>query len=135
MNSSPAQRVAARNLVESFDSVETILLMIERLHRIIQAENEDISCGRFGPDRPDYNRQKSEILLILSRVAPKLEGLPVNPTLRDALESLRGALETNRRSLSFHLRAAQAISALILRAVREDLSDGTYSASSRLQDA
>jgi hypothetical protein len=71
-------------------------------------------------------------LLELKRLAPALADTQVGPILRVALADLYTKLETNRRMLRTQLRAAQAVTNIIARAIRESQSDGTYSARSWL---
>ncbi len=54
---------------------------------------------------------------------------PLEPELLQNLAELRGKLENNLAVLDIHLKAVRQVSALIARAIEEDSSDGTYSAS------
>ncbi len=110
-----------------------ILPVVDRLRQTLDEENEDIA--RRGPvDYHAYNLRKSQGLLELNRLAPALADNQVGPVLRAALADLHAKLETNRRMLRTQLQAAQAVSDIIARAIRESQSDGTYSARSWLDD-
>jgi hypothetical protein len=102
-----------------------ILSVVDRLRQTLDEENQDIG-RRGGVDYIGYTLRKSQGLLELKRLSPALAGRPVGSTLRAALEDLRVKLATNRRLLRAQLRAAQAISDLIARAIRDSQSDGTY---------
>ena len=73
-------------------------------------------------------------MLELNRLAPALADKQVGLVLRAALADLHAKLEINRRMLRTQLKAAQAVSDIIARAIRESQSDGTYSARSWLGD-
>ena len=104
-----------------------ILPVVDRLRRTLDEENQDIG-RRDGVDYAAYTLSKSQGLLELKRLGPALAGRPAGPALRAALEDLRVKLETNRRLLRAQLQAAQAISDIIARAIRDSQSDGTYTA-------
>ncbi len=110
-----------------------ILPVVDRLRQALDEENQDMA--RRGPvDYHAYNLRKSQGLLELNRLAPALADNQVGPVLRAALADLHAKLETNRRMLRTQLKAAQAVSNIIARAIRESQSDGTYSARSWLDD-
>ena len=109
------------------NSAVAILPVVDRLRRTLDEENQDIG-RRGGVDYAAYTLRKSQGLLELKRLAPALAGRPAGPALRAALEDLRVKLETNRRLLRAQLRAAQAVSDIIARAIRDSQSDGTYTA-------
>jgi hypothetical protein len=110
-----------------------ILPVVDRLRQTLDEENADMA--RRGPvDYRAYNLRKSQGLLELNRLAPALAGNQVGPVLRAALADLHAKLETNRRMLRTQLQAAQAVSEIIARAIRESQSDGTYSAHAWLED-
>lgn len=108
-------------------SADAILAVINQLTEAVGSENEDILSRRSGTNHHDYNLKKSQALLVMNRFAPLLTQVGANPALRASLQNLRSELEINRRLLGLQLRAAQAVSDLITRAIREGQSDGTYS--------
>jgi hypothetical protein len=106
--------------------LEMLIPAVDRLRQTLDEENEDIA--RRGPvDYHAYNLRKSQGLLELNRLAPALVGRTASPALRDALADLNVKLETNRRMLRTQLQAAQAVTEIIARAIRNSQSDGTYS--------
>ncbi|MGD1035621.1 MAG: hypothetical protein ABR878_00160 [Roseiarcus sp.] len=108
-----------------------ILPVVDRLRQTLDEENQDIA-RRGSVDYNAYNLRKSQGLLELKRLAPALANNQVGPILRAALADLHDKLETNHRMLRTQLKAAQAVSDIIARAIRESQSDGTYSARSWL---
>ncbi|MGD0640593.1 MAG: flagellar protein FlgN [Roseiarcus sp.] len=113
--------------------VAMILPVVDRLRQTLDEENEDIA-RRGAVDYRAYNLRKSQGLLELNRLAPALAHNQMGPVLRAALADLHAKLETNRRLLRTQLQAAQAVSNIIARAIRESQSDGTYSAQPWLDD-
>ncbi len=119
--------LAAASSSRGQSPVAMILPVVDRLRRTLDEENEDIA-RRGSVDYHAYNLRKSQGLLELKRLAPALADTQVGPVLRVALADLYTKLETNRRMLRTQLKAAQAVSKIIARAIRESQSDGTYSA-------
>jgi hypothetical protein len=108
-------------------TIESALSVIKRLRQTIAAENEDI--GRRGPvDYQAYNLRKSHGLLELNRLVPALAGIRGSLPLQEALADLSAILENNRKMLRVQLSAAETVSNIIARAIRDSQSDGTYSA-------
>jgi len=102
---------------------ETIL----RISRVVDLETETLRSYR-PIDLASYNHQKSHGLLELTRALRAFEPNPLEPELLQSLAELRGKLENNLAVLDIHLKAVRQVSALIARAIEEDSSDGTYSA-------
>ena len=109
------------------DSVEMLLLAIERLQGTLDAENAQISSRR-AVDFNEFNLRKSQGLLELTRLMPIVAASEIDPKLRAALLGLRSKLEDNRRILRVQLKAVQEVSEIISRTIQAGLSDGTYSA-------
>jgi hypothetical protein len=103
------------------------LVAIERLADAVERETRDLA----GPGPIDYrahSRRKSQGLLELSRLEPKLAGVRSHPKARAALAELLRRLDDNQKLLHARLRAARTIAELVARAIRDGQSDGTYSA-------
>jgi hypothetical protein len=104
------------------------LPIIERLNATIEAENLDLEQGRrvkYGA----YSLSKNQGLLELTRLIPALAGAAAAGPLRDALAHLHAKLEINQRALAVQLKACEAVSEIITRAIQDGQSDGTYTAS------
>jgi hypothetical protein len=127
MSPTIAGRTAASETAHAPGSAEAVLTVINQLTEAIRAETEDLVNRRSGANHHDYNLKKSQALLVMNRFAPLLTQVKANSDLQTSLLSLCSELETNRRLLGLQLRAAQAVSELITRAIREGQSDGTYS--------
>ena len=104
------------------------LPIVERLLATIDAENRDLEQGRR-VKFDAYSLSKNQGLLELNRLFPALAGAPAAGPLRDALAELHAKLEINRRSLAVQLKACEAVSEIITRAIQDGQSDGTYTAS------
>ena len=103
------------------------LPIIERLTATIDAENRDLEQGRRVKYEV-YSLNKNQGLLELSRLLPALAGAAAAGPLRDALAELHAKLEINRRALAVQLKACEAVSEIITRAIQDGQSDGTYTA-------
>jgi hypothetical protein len=103
------------------------LPIVERLVATIDAENRDLELGRRVKYEA-YSLSKNQGLLELNRLVPALSGAAVAGPLRDALAELHAKLEINRRALAIQLKACEAVSEIIARAIQDSQSDGTYTA-------
>ena len=102
------------------------LPIIERLIATVDAENRDLEQGRRVKYEV-YSLNKNQGLLELNRLLPALAVAAAGP-LRDALAELHTKLEINRRALAVQLKACEAVSEIITRAIQDGQSDGTYTA-------
>jgi hypothetical protein len=103
------------------------LPIIERLIATVEAENRDLEQGR-GVKYEVYSLNKNQGLLELNRLLPALAVAATAGPLRDALAELHAKLEINRRALAVQLKACEAVSEIITRAIQDGQSDGTYTA-------
>ncbi len=96
---------------------------LTRLERALDEENTALSS--FDPrNLAEISRIKTQCLLELQRPA----GLSRSDAeLPARLQVLRQKLELNRWLLHLHLEAAKEIASVIMSALREAESDGTYS--------
>ena len=99
---------------------------IERLSEAIELETRDLGRPGF-VDYRAHAQRKSQGLMELSRLEPKLSGLRGHPQLTAALGGLVARIGVNQRLLHAKLRAARTISEVVARAISEGQSDGTYS--------
>ena len=104
------------------------LPIIERLIATLDAENRDLEQGRRVKYEV-YSLSKNQGLLELNRLLPALAVAAAAGPLRDALAELHAKLEINRRALAVQLKACEAVSEIITRAIQDGQSDGTYTAS------
>ena len=103
------------------------LPIIERLIATVDAENRDLEQGRRVKYEV-YSLNKNQGLLELNRLLPGLAVAAAAGPLRDALAELHAKLEINRRALAVQLKACEAVSEIITRAIQDGQSDGTYTA-------
>jgi len=101
---------------------------IARVARVIDLETEMLRLYR-PVNLAAYNHQKSHGLLELTRALRAFAPHALDGELMQSLSVLREKLEANLAVLDIHLKAVRQVSALIARAIEEDNSDGTYSAS------
>ncbi|MEH3147171.1 MAG: flagellar protein FlgN [Methylobacterium frigidaeris] len=98
---------------------------LQRLEATIEAETEAfVSLRSF--DQDEVNRRKGQSLLELSRLARRLDDVPPEPEAVACLTRLRAKLARNHEIVAMHLRAAQEVSDIVSRALRDAESDGTY---------
>src|SRR5574340_1440218 len=103
------------------------LPIVERLSATLDAENRDLERGRR-VEYEAYSLSKNQGLLELNRLVPTLSGATAAGPLRDALAELHAKLKINRRALAVQLKACEAVSQIIARAIQDGQSDGTYTA-------
>ena len=103
------------------------LPIVERLIATLHSENLDLEQGRRVKYEV-YSLNKNQGLLELNRLLPALAVAAAAGPVRDALADLHVRLEINRRALAVQLKACQAVSDIITRAIQDGQSDGTYTA-------
>jgi hypothetical protein len=101
---------------------------IERVANVIDQETESLRLYQL-VDLVTFNHQKSHGLLELTRAIRALPPTSFDHEILQDLARLREKLEKNLAVLDIHLKAVRQVSALIARAIEDDNSDGTYSAS------
>ncbi|MGB8279259.1 MAG: hypothetical protein WCF20_15185 [Methylovirgula sp.] len=107
---------------------ENLAKTIVRVARIVDLETEMLRLYR-PIDFATFNHQKSHGLLELTRAIRALTPDSFDREILQDLARLREKLEKNLAVLDIHLKAVRQVSALIARAIEDDNSDGTYSAS------
>lgn len=112
--------------VEEERALAMVLPVIDRLRLAVEAENRDLA-RRSPVDYLGFSQRKSQGLMELNRLRPALAGLRTNARAKEAISDLSAKLDTNHRLLGLQLKAAQTISGLVARAIRDGQSDGTYS--------
>lgn len=124
----PMKEAAARERrISEERALASVLPVVDRLRATLEAENRDL-LQRGPVDYPSYSQKKNQSLLELNRLRPALESVQSHPEARAALADLTTKLDANYRLLGIQLRAAQTVSSIVARAIRDGQSDGTYSA-------
>jgi hypothetical protein len=108
-------------------AVGAVLPIVERLIATVDAETRDLEQGRRIKYEV-YSLNKNQGLLELNRLLPALGVAAAAGPLRNALAELHAKLEINRRALAVQLKACEAVSEIITRAIQDGQSDGTYTA-------
>ncbi len=99
---------------------------LTRLEKALDQENAALSS--FVPrDLGEFSRIKTQCLLELQRAGPFSGAEDALRELPAQFRVLRQKLELNRWLLLLHLEAAKEIATVIMSAIRESESDGTYS--------
>jgi hypothetical protein len=115
------------------DAFPNAVIRIERLldQEAALLERHDVGALR------ELNMKKSRGLLELTRAMRELHGVDrsswgFDPAL--LLSRLREKLETNRKILEMHQKAAREVALVIARAIEEHESDGTYESAAGFAD-
>jgi hypothetical protein len=105
-------------------SPELTKAALARLEKALDDENAALSSFDAA-NIAEFSRIKTQCLLELQRPGPLHP--KQDPQLEARLRALQQKLELNRWLLHLHLEAAKEVSAVIMSAIRESESDGTYS--------
>ncbi len=106
---------------------------LDRLEDAIDLETSTLEARRPS-DFQEFNRLKSRSLLELTRL---MRALPAGADegLREPIARLRDKLVRNQAVLKLHLDAVQEIAGLLVNALGESESDGTYGMAQRQREA
>jgi hypothetical protein len=110
------------------EEVRGLLAAIRRLENIVEEETIALETGKK-LDFDDFSTRKSRSMLEFVRLMRAGVHVGAEAEVRKEIQSLRGKLEKNRAILEMHYDAVREVAAIIVRAMREAESDGTYSAS------
>ncbi len=113
--------------IASADEVRGLLAAIRRLQGIVEEETVALE-SRKRVDFDDFSMRKSHSMLEFVRLMRARSELGAEPEVMEEVQTLRQKLEKNRAVLEMHFEAAREVAAIIVRAVQEAESDGTYSA-------
>lgn len=105
---------------------DAFFAVIERLEATIGAETEALAASRLD-DLARFTRQKRQGFLELTRISRQLASTIPSQDILARLASFRTMVEANERALAIHLAAVKDVTAIIVRAIRDAESDGTYS--------
>jgi len=98
---------------------------VERLEALIETETQ-ILRGLQPIDFETLNLRKTHALMEFLQMSRNIPG-GVSLQARERIQSLQKLLAVNAETLERHLRAMQEITALVVKSIQEDASDGTYS--------
>jgi hypothetical protein len=108
------------------DEIAGLLAAIRRLESIVEEETAALATGRK-IDFDDFSARKSRSMLEFVRLMRARMHLGSETVITDEIQRLRDKLERNRSILEMHYDAVREVATVIVRAIREAESDGTYS--------
>ena len=109
------------------DEVRGLLAAIRRLESVVEEETAVLETGKK-IDLDDFSNRKSRSMLEFVHLMRARIHLGGEAQVTDEIQRLRQKLEKNRAVLEMHYEAVREVAAIIVRAIREAESDGTYSA-------
>lgn len=108
------------------DEVRGLLASIRRLESIVEEETVALATGKK-IDFDDFSARKSRSMLEFVRLMRARMHLGGETEITEEIQRLRQKLERNRAILEMHYDAVREVATIIVRAVKEAESDGTYS--------
>jgi flagellar biosynthesis/type III secretory pathway chaperone len=110
------------------DVVRGLLAVIRRLDSLVEEETIALET-RKKVDFDDFSMRKGRSMLEFVRLMQAQVDLGSEAqVVTDEIQRLRQKLDRNRAVLEMHFEAAREVAAIIMRAIRDAESDGTYSA-------
>jgi flagellar biosynthesis/type III secretory pathway chaperone len=111
----------------SSEELRGLLAVIQRLQNVVEEETTALETGQK-IDFDDFSTRKSRSMLEFVRLMRAWMHLGGEAQITEEIQKLRQKLERNRAVLEMHFEAVSQVSAIIVKAIREAESDGTYSA-------
>jgi hypothetical protein len=108
------------------DEVRGLLASIRRLESIVEEETVALATGKK-IDFDEFSARKSRSMLEFVRLMRARMHLGGEAEITEEIQRLRRKLERNRAILEMHYDAVREVATIIVRAVKEAESDGTYS--------
>lgn len=108
------------------DEMSGLLAAIRRLEAIVEEETVALATGKK-IDFDDFSARKSRGMLEFVRLMRARMHLGGEAEITEEVQRLREKLERNRSILEMHYDAVREVATIIVRAIREAESDGTYS--------
>jgi hypothetical protein len=109
------------------EEVRGLLAAIRRLQGIVEEETISLETGTK-IDFDDFSTRKSRSMLEFVRLMRARIHLGGEAEIAEEIHALRDKLERNRTVLEMHYDAVREVAEIIVRAIKEAESDGTYSA-------
>ncbi|MFK4385066.1 flagellar biosynthesis protein FlgN [Bradyrhizobium sp. USDA 223] len=117
-------RVDAADTVRS-DEMRGLLAAIRRLTGIVEEETTALATGQK-IDFDDFSARKSRSMLEFVRLMRARMHLGGEVEITEEIQRLREKLERNRSILEMHYDAVREVASIIVKAVKDAESDGTY---------
>ncbi|MBB4428086.1 hypothetical protein GGD66_006672 [Bradyrhizobium sp. CIR48] len=107
------------------DEVRGLLAAIRRLESIVEEETVALTT-RQKIDFDDFSARKSRSMLEFVRLMRARMHLGGDVEVTEEIRRLREKLERNRSILEMHYDAVREVAGIIVKAIKEAESDGTY---------
>lgn len=112
------------------DEVHGLLAAIRRLENVVEEETVALETGKK-IDFDDFSARKSRSMLEFVRLMRARIYLGGEAEVTEQVQRLRLKLERNRKILEMHYDAVREVATIIVRAIKEAESDGTYARTAR----
>ncbi|MET3911173.1 hypothetical protein ABID59_005536 [Bradyrhizobium sp. S3.3.6] len=116
---------AARLEATRSEEISGLLSAIRRLENIVEEETVALATGQK-VDFDDFSMRKSRSMLEFVRLMRARMHLGGETEITGEIQRLREKLERNRSLLEMHYDAVREVAAIIVRAIKDAESDGTY---------
>ncbi|MGY8634200.1 flagellar biosynthesis protein FlgN [Bradyrhizobium sp. 14AA] len=107
------------------DEVRGLLAAIRRLENIVEEETAALTTGKK-IDFDDFSARKSRSMLEFVRLMRARMHLGNELEVTEEIQRLREKLERNRSILEMHYDAVREVASIIVKAIKDAESDGTY---------
>ncbi|MCK1736060.1 flagellar biosynthesis protein FlgN [Bradyrhizobium sp. 138] len=107
------------------DEVRGLLAAIRRLEGIVEEETAALATGQK-IDFDEFSARKSRSMLEFVRLMRAGMHLGAEVEVTEQIQRLREKLERNRSILEMHYDAVREVAGIIVKAIKEAESDGTY---------
>lgn len=107
------------------DEVRGLMSAIRRLENIVEEETVALATGRK-IDFDDFSARKSRSMLEFVRLMRARMHLGAEVEITEEIQRLREKLERNRSLLEMHYDAVREVATIIVKAIKDAESDGTY---------
>ena len=108
------------------DRVRGLLAAIRRLESVVDEETDALATGKK-IDFDEFSARKSRSMLEFVRLTRAQIHLGGEGQVTEEIRKLRQKLEKNRAILEMHYSAVREVATIIIMAIKEAESDGTYS--------
>jgi flagellar biosynthesis/type III secretory pathway chaperone len=100
-------------------------LILDRLEAVLGEETRALTRG-ISIDVSQFTQAKNQLLLELSCARRGANEAELQAALSPRAQRLKSLMNANEKALAVHLAAARQVSQIIIEAMREAESDGTY---------
>ncbi|OKO85695.1 flagellar biosynthesis protein FlgN [Bradyrhizobium sp. AS23.2] len=107
------------------DEVRGLLAAIRRLETIVEEETVALATGKK-IDFDEFSARKSRSMLEFVRLMRARMHLGNEVEITEEIQRLREKLERNRSILEMHYDAVREVATIIVKAIKDAESDGTY---------